>query len=198
MSPPGIRVIGGQWKGRRFPVPHLKGLRPTPDRVRETLFNWIQHEIVQAHVLDLYAGTGMIGLEALSRGASLVVSVEKDPLLARRLMEIRKNLGILETKWQVACGDVSDQLSRICRVKRGFDIVCLDPPFESRESWVVLKQLHELALLRGVRWVYWEKSAQAPWADSSMGLSFLEQHFRRIKSTSAGQVEAALWAEQHD
>ena len=82
-----IRIIGGSWRGRRVSFPDTPGLRPTPDRVRETLFNWLQPSIVQSRCLDLFAGSGALGLEALSRGAREVVFVEKDPLTARERLQ---------------------------------------------------------------------------------------------------------------
>jgi 16S rRNA (guanine966-N2)-methyltransferase len=82
-----VRIIGGGWRGRRVVFPHVEGLRPTPDRVRETLFNWLQHVIAGSRCLDLFAGSGVLGLEALSRGAADVVFVESAPAAARALQE---------------------------------------------------------------------------------------------------------------
>src|SRR5208282_2886539 len=80
-----VRIIGGGWRGRRVSFPDAPGLRPTPDRVRETLFNWLQHSIVDSRCLDLFAGSGALGLEALSRGAREVVFVEQAVVAARAL-----------------------------------------------------------------------------------------------------------------
>src|SRR5882762_1347994 len=82
-----VRIIGGGWRGRRVNFPDLPGLRPTPDRVRETLFNWLQHSIVDARCLDLFAGSGALGLEALSRGAKALVFVEQAQAAARGLVK---------------------------------------------------------------------------------------------------------------
>src|SRR3981189_3035470 len=82
-----VRIIGGGWRGRRVNFPDVPGLRPTPDRVRETLFNWLQHAVAGARCLDLFAGSGALGLEALSRGASEVVFVEQFPAAARPLQD---------------------------------------------------------------------------------------------------------------
>src|ERR1700722_19193359 len=78
-----VRIIGGRWRGRRVAFPDIPGLRPTPDRVRETLFNWLQHSVDGARCLDLYAGSGALGLEALSRGAKQTVFVDQSPAAAR-------------------------------------------------------------------------------------------------------------------
>src|SRR5258707_14864298 len=82
-----VRIIAGAWRGRRVHFPDMPGLRPTPDRVRETLFNWLQHSIADTRVLDLFAGSGALGLEALSRGAREAVFVEQFPAAARGLQE---------------------------------------------------------------------------------------------------------------
>src|SRR5450432_4922632 len=82
-----VRIIGGGWRGRRITFPDVPGLRPTPDRVRETLFNWLQHDVAGARCLDLFAGSGALGLEALSRGAKELVFVEQSVAAARALQE---------------------------------------------------------------------------------------------------------------
>src|SRR5580692_9371800 len=82
-----VRIIGGAWRGRRVHFPDSPGLRPTPDRIRETLFNWLQYAIADSRCLDLFAGSGALGLEALSRGAGQVVFVEQFPAAARALQE---------------------------------------------------------------------------------------------------------------
>src|SRR5271154_6212989 len=88
-----VRIIGGGWRGRRVSFPDSPGLRPTPDRVRETLFNWLQHSVVDTRCLDLFAGSGALGLEALSRGARQVVFVEQAQLVARALRVELERLG---------------------------------------------------------------------------------------------------------
>src|SRR5450432_596195 len=95
-----VRIIGGEWRGRRINFPDIPGLRPTPDRVRETLFNWLQHAISGARCLDLFAGSGALGLEALSRGAQQLVFVEQAVAAARALQEQLVRFGG-ETRGQV-------------------------------------------------------------------------------------------------
>jgi 16S rRNA (guanine966-N2)-methyltransferase len=119
-----IRIIGGQWRRRLIPVPDRPGLRPTPDRVRETLFNWLQPVIEGSRCLDLFAGSGALGFEAASRGAAEVVAVERDPSLVPGLKAVAAQLGAATigfvqadaVRWLQAPGDP-------------FDIVFLDPPF---------------------------------------------------------------------
>jgi len=121
-----LRIIGGRWRGRRLSVPESEGLRPTPDRVRETLFNWLQTCIGGAQCLDLFAGTGALCLEALSRGAARVVMIEKAPPVVERL---RQQLVLLEAEnARVTLADAVDFLQQ---TPEAFDIIFLDPPFKS-------------------------------------------------------------------
>lgn len=120
-----VRIIGGQWKRTRLAVADKPGLRPTPDRVRETLFNWLMPVLPGARVVDLFAGTGALGLEALSRGAAQVLLVERDPALAAAL---RATLARLPDSGggQVVQGDALDALHG---ADARFDLAFVDPPF---------------------------------------------------------------------
>ena len=121
-----LRIIGGQWRGRRLEFPDLPGLRPTPDRVRETLFNWLQADIVGARCLDLFAGSGALGLEALSRGASHAVLVDESAAATRQL---EANLQLLHADdASVVRMAVQTFLERGPGDAR-YDVVFLDPPF---------------------------------------------------------------------
>ena len=130
-APGRVRVIGGRWRGRRLPVPDLPGLRPTPDRVRETLFNWLAPVIEGAVCLDLFAGSGALGFEAASRGAGRVVMVEENE---RAVAGIRA----LAAEWGAAgLGTAglevhrAEALAWLRRASGSFDIVFLDPPYGS-------------------------------------------------------------------
>jgi 16S rRNA (guanine966-N2)-methyltransferase len=125
-APPGkIRVIAGELKGRRIAIPAGTSVRPTPDRVRETLFNWLREEVAGAHCLDLYAGTGALGIEALSRGAASVWFVEQDPILVEDLVATLDVFGLTA---RVTRQDVRSLLQG--RPAAKIDIVFLDPPYE--------------------------------------------------------------------
>ncbi len=141
-----IRIIAGQWRGRRLSVIDSDGLRPTTDRVRETLFNWLMHEVPKARCLDLFAGTGALGLEALSRAASEVVFTESSRTVAAKLEE---NISILSASQDVATVVKQDALSYLKTVpSKPFDIVFLDPPFDSNlliETVALLGQAEWLA-----------------------------------------------------
>ncbi|ABA58393.1 16S rRNA (guanine(966)-N(2))-methyltransferase RsmD [Nitrosococcus oceani] len=121
-----VRIIGGLWRGRKVDFSARPGLRPTPDRVRETLFNWLQPVISGARCLDLFAGSGVLGLEASSRGAAAVVMVEKD-LRAYQAIQLQVEHFSAE-KIEVIAGDA---LAYLRGSVRSFDIAFLDPPFES-------------------------------------------------------------------
>lgn len=126
--PPGtVRIIAGQLRGSKLPVPDRPGLRPTSDRVRETLFNWLQPKLPGARVLDLFAGTGALGFEAASRGAAAVRLVERDPGLAQGLRDSAARL-----KATRVAVDTADALAWLRRSPdQAFDLVFLDPPFEA-------------------------------------------------------------------
>lgn len=128
-APPGsVRIIGGRWRGSRLPVPSAPGLRPTSDRARETLFNWLQPMLPGARVLDLFAGSGALGLEALSRGARETLLVERDPALAESLRASCARLGAGGAATVVR----ADALELLRTPLHGrFDLVFLDPPFDA-------------------------------------------------------------------
>jgi 16S rRNA (guanine966-N2)-methyltransferase len=119
-----IRIIGGQWRGRKLRLVRVAGLRPTPDRVRETLFNWLGQDLTGQRTLDAFAGSGALSFEALSRGAGLAVALEHHRELCRALSETARALGA--SALEVHCADAFAFLER---ERRLFDVVFLDPPF---------------------------------------------------------------------
>lgn len=122
-----LRIIGGEFRRRQLPVLDSPGLRPTPDRVRETLFNWLGQQLYGQHVLDLFAGTGALGIEALSRGAANVDFVERDPRVAAQLSTNLASLNI--TASAVHINDVQAYLTR---PTTPYALVFLDPPFHQQ------------------------------------------------------------------
>jgi 16S rRNA (guanine966-N2)-methyltransferase len=125
-EPNRLRIIGGRWRGSRIVFPPLAAIRPSPDRVRETLFNWLQQPIVGARCLDLFAGSGALGLEALSRGAAHVTFVDREPQIGRHLLQTLERLGSRD-----ATVVVEDAQRFLSRPPQPFDVVFLDPPFDS-------------------------------------------------------------------
>ena len=173
-----IRIIGGKWRGRKLPVPISPGLRPTPDRVKETLFNWLTPYIEGANCLDLFAGTGALGFEALSRGAGHVVMVEQNRALAD---QIQFQSDILSAKeLEIICADVSSWLSH-CKQK--FDIVFIDPPYASAQAGNITQQLLNCDCLKPGALIYME---------SDRKVTDIAPALQAIKQSKAGVVEFQL------
>ncbi len=146
-----VRIIAGTWRGRKLAFSPVAGLRPTPDRVRETLFNWLEPVIRGRHCLDLFAGSGALGIEAASRGAAEVVLVEKQPRVVEGL---REQLALLQaTRVEVVQADAGHYLSG---PPRAFDIVFLDPPFREGRLGECMHSLETRGWLAAEAWVYLE------------------------------------------
>jgi len=161
-----VRIIGGQWRGRPVSFLPSHGLRPTPDRVRETLFNWLMFEIQGARCLDLFAGTGVLGLEALSRGAAFVQAVEKNRDAVQHMQHIGKTLQVDSDHWQIAEADAVAWLSQFVQGFSGeaqaFDVILVDPPYDSpllNKVIALLAQYPQVLKSEGV--IYWETGAQS-------------------------------------
>ena len=156
-APGSVRIIGGRLRGSRLPVPAREGLRPSSDRVRETLFNWLQQDLHGACVLDLFAGSGVLGIEAVSRGASAALLVERDSRLAAGLRESVARLGLDGV--EVRCANALDPAT--LGVQERFDGAFIDPPFDA-DLWQAALD-RTLPHLRPRAWLYIESSlAQAP------------------------------------
>lgn len=175
-----LRIIGGEWRSRRLPFANVAGLRPTPDRVRETLFNWLQMQIPQARCLDLFAGSGALGFEALSRRAHEVVMVEKHPVAARALAA---NIEVLQTQQATLVND--DAFRFLQRETAAFDVVFLDPPFRKNLVEPILELLFSRELLTAEGMIYLEYEQDAALDLARFGLQIHRQ-------TQAGQVQSLL------
>jgi 16S rRNA (guanine966-N2)-methyltransferase len=170
-----VRIVGGLWRGRRIEVPQGRDLRPTPDRVRETLFNWLGQSLEGAVCLDLYAGSGVLGFEAASRGAARVVLVERDRAALAVLHATRSALDARQVEIVA-----SDALRYLARVDARFDVVFLDPPFRQNAWPAVLEQLPR-CLAAGAR-----VSLEAPNPQDA------PQGWRELRRLRAGQVSLQL------
>ncbi|HEX9473467.1 MAG TPA: 16S rRNA (guanine(966)-N(2))-methyltransferase RsmD [Steroidobacteraceae bacterium] len=153
-----LRIIAGRWRGRRWQFP-AGGIRPTSDRVRETLFNWLQGRIVGRRCLDLYAGSGALGLEALSRGAGHCVFVDRD-------VQALAALGALLRDWGAASGEAqleqSEAQQYLARAAQPFDLVFLDPPFAGEELARSMERLEAQGWLASAGLVYIEHPRAVP------------------------------------
>lgn len=163
MQYPGkIRIIAGRLRGRVVGVLDEVGLRPTPDRVRETLFNWLQPKIVEARCLDCFAGTGVLGFEALSRGAKNVTMIDSASVVTLALKKTMIDFKIDDAQCQIINQDVSQWLMKQADLKSylPYDILFLDPPFDSNLLTICLDLLDKNKLLSPDAWVYVEMPAQ--------------------------------------
>lgn len=140
-----IRIIGGQWKRSLLAVPSMEGLRPTPNRVRETLFNWLGQDLTGLNAVDAFAGTGALCFEAASRGATSVLACEQDPSLCRSLIGLRTRLAA--NNIQIIQGDAIAQMSKLAT--NSVDVVFLDPPFGSDLFVPALKASSRITKLGG-------------------------------------------------
>jgi 16S rRNA (guanine966-N2)-methyltransferase len=174
-----LRIIGGRWRGRRVRFLPLEGLRPTPDRVRETLFNWLAPVIAGARCLDLFSGSGALGMEALSRGAADVVFVERHPsacqCLRENLVALGMNLGRVAQ---------ADALTWLRGKAQPFDVVMLDPPF-GQDLLVPACAALEQGWLAPAARIYLE-------SERSLANVELSPAWRIIREKTAGQVTYRL------
>jgi 16S rRNA (guanine966-N2)-methyltransferase len=175
-----VRIIGGQWKRTKLAVADKPGLRPTPDRVRETLFNWLGQDLTGWRCIDAFAGTGVLGFEAASRGAKEVTLVEQDTALVMQLKRIQTQLQASAT--QIVRGDGVAALKQIDPAS--MDVVFLDPPFDSVLFEAALQAAGRVVALDG--FVYLE--APILWTDEQLLPAGLKVH-RYLK---AGAVHAHL------
>ena len=178
-----VRIIAGDWRGRRLPVADVPGLRPSGDRSRETLFNWLQPWVVGADCADLFAGTGALGFEAASRGAASVLMVEKHPRAFAVLTESAEQLQAEQVS--LHAGGAMSFIESLAA--DSLDLVFVDPPFDSNLGGLVLERLAAQGCVRSGGFVYVESPASAQivppegwstWRDQEMG-EVRMQLFRR-------------------
>lgn len=175
-----LRIIGGEWKRRVLPFADIENLRPTPDRVRETLFNWLMWQVQNTQVLDLCTGSGALSFEALSRGASHVTMIEPNLTQAKFLKD---NLKLLKTD-NVKLHTTTAQQAMRNLSKDHFDLVFLDPPY-SLNLWQELAELAD-PLIKNNAFIYVE-------ADCSLQQLILPNSWSLLKETKAGAVRAGLY-----
>ena len=180
-----LRIIGGQWRGRKLSFAELDGLRPTGDRIRETLFNWLMPTIHGARCLDLFSGSGALGFEALSRGAAEVVMLDREPRVAARL---RQHVQTLDAQGaQVSQTDATQWLANP-GPQSAFDIVFVDPPFALDLWQPVISALEAGPLLAEHALIYIESDRQTPLATPPQWALLKEKH--------SGQVSYRLFQRQ--
>ena len=177
-----LRIIGGEWRSRKLSFPDAPGLRPTPDRVRETLFNWLAPYVPGAKVLDPFTGSGALFLEALSRGASMGQALDASSIAVSSLKEHQGTLRC--TNGQVQTADALRYLET--QTATAYDLVFLDPPFNQNLLPAVCKLLEERQWLAEDAWVYTESES----APSTLGLP---ENWRLHREQKSGRVYYSLW-----
>jgi len=174
-----IRIIGGQHRGKKLNFPDALDLRPTTDRVRETLFNWLMHDIRDAHCLDAFAGSGALGFEAYSRGSSKVLLLELDPKTYNHLKKWTTyfNTDAIQVMHKHAC-------KYLLETKEQFDIIFLDPPFRQPDLLECMQTLDQRPVLKDGGWLYLETPHE---------IDVSKTGFEKIKQKRYGQVLATLY-----
>ena len=180
-GPGSVRIIGGQLRGSKLRVPDMPGLRPTPDRVRETLFNWLGQDLRGLRCLDLYAGSGALGLEAASRGAERVDMVERQAMLVRALAETAQRLGADAVR--VHAGDALAFAA--AQAAGSYDVVFVDPPFAQAGA-------HERALAQAARVLAPHGRVYLEAPDAASLQRWAAAGWEVLRSARAGQVHYAL------
>lgn len=175
-----IRIIGGQYRSKKLNFPDIEGLRPTPDRVRETLFNWLMNTIHDARCLDAFAGSGALGFEAFSRGASKIVLIEQAPAAYNNLQKIAQSFN--SSKLSVVNKDACLYMQQ---TKEQFDLVFLDPPFTKDLLPECIAILENTSLLAPGGLMYLESDHE---------VTINPERWKQIKFKKAGQVFYGLWA----
>lgn len=178
-----VRIIGGHHRGKKISFPEAEGLRPTSDRIRETLFNWLMHDIRGAHCLDLFAGSGALGFEAQSRGAAHVVFVEKNAIIYRQLQTTAATFN--STQFTILPMSAVEYLHKQqTQSTTPFDIVFMDPPFAHLELFDCVHAFEESALM---------KTGGLLYIESPQELTLNPQFWRLLKLKKAGQVVYGLY-----
>ncbi|MFQ3205924.1 MAG: 16S rRNA (guanine966-N2)-methyltransferase [Glaciecola sp.] len=178
-----IRIIGGSHRGRKLPVLNAEGLRPTTDRTKETLFNWLMMDVSGAHCLDCFAGAGSLGFEALSRGADVVYLMELDKQAARQLIA---NADLLKYSPEEACIIKGNTLELLQQFSNVVDIVFIDPPFLQNLVQPCINLIETRELTKPGTKVYIEREVNAD-------LLQLPSRWRLIKEKSTQQVTTQLY-----
>jgi 16S rRNA (guanine966-N2)-methyltransferase len=176
-----VRINAGNWRSRVLKFPDVDGLRPTPDRVRQTLFNWLGQDLTGHTCLDLFAGTGVMGFEALSRGAHVVVLVEKSPSAYKALLENKQLLNASQA--QIVAQDASQFLAVN---QQQFSLIFLDPPYQQQWLPKIMPVLAQHLQKDGLVYVEAEYALQS------------DTDWQVIKSGKAGNVFYHLLKSQHD
>jgi 16S rRNA (guanine966-N2)-methyltransferase len=174
-----VRIIGGELRSRHLTFPAVPGLRPTPDRIRETLFNWLGDRVIGANCLDLFAGSGALAFEALSRGAAFVALVDNNALVTKNLFEQQAKLNLLPLS--IDNVNALAWLNSSKQLDRQFDVIFLDPPFGENLIIPCVNALIQENRLKQRAVIYIE-------TEPGFDVALLPSHLRLLKDKQAGNV----------
>lgn len=179
-APQQVKILAGQWRGTKLPVKFQDDVRPTPSRVRETLFNWLQPCIIGSRCLDLFSGSGALGFEAVSRGADSALLIDKDQQITHQLQQQANKLNT--DKIHAQCGDAINFLTNTQHV---YDIIFLDPPFSKINPFDLLDIIQQQQLLTPEGLIYVEYAAHNP-------PELMAEQWQWWRQSKAGEVEFGL------
>ncbi|MFT4937273.1 MAG: 16S rRNA (guanine966-N2)-methyltransferase [Paraglaciecola sp.] len=183
-----IRIISGQWRGRKLPVLDAQGLRPTTDRNKETLFNWLMPYTSNSYCLDVFAGSGGLGFEALSRYATSVTFIELDKQAAKNLQQNANLLKVSAQQARIITGDAAQVLIQLTQA---FDIIFLDPPFHQNLLATTVEQIEQAQLLKKGGVIYIECEGQ--------GENYaVPDTWQLIKQNQSKQITSRLYQRSND
>lgn len=175
-----VRIIAGEWRSRKLPVADVPGLRPTTDRLRETLFNWLQHSVIESQCLDMFAGAGALGFEAASRGAKKIVMIELD---RKAIKGLQQSVDLLKTdKVDLVQADALKWVEKSDQV---FDIIFIDPPFDQNLGSKTLEALNNSNCLKEGTLIFLEEEKQ-------VAETIIPENMECIKEGKAGHVRYSL------
>lgn len=182
-----VRIVGGQWRGRYLPVLSLPGLRPTPNRIRETLFNWLTTHISGASCLDIFSGTGALSFEAVSRGAADVTMIDASPVI---IQQLQQNLALYKCDPSQAFTIQASIPNYIPKFSHTFDIVFIDPPFHQGLVKLACAWLEHYSLLSENALIYIE-------VEADLQKLIIPEHWKKIKEGHAGEVTYYLFKKEN-
>ena len=175
-----VRIIGGKWKGRKIIFSEQIGIRPTGNRIRETLFSWLHRDLSNARCLDLFSGSGALGMEALSRGAETVKFIERDKEAALSIAKSLSNFEKEGSSGEVVCADANEWIREN---KETFDIIFIDPPFSADSIYKTCHKVEETALAKKLIYLEWHSEIES---------SLLPKKWDLLKHKKSGSVFFAL------
>ncbi len=188
-----MRIVGGRWKRTPLSVPAVAGLRPTPDRVRETLFNWLGQDLSGLRCLDAFSGSGALGLEAASRGAAHVLMIERDRVAMAAIRSAIERLGATPAQIELVAGDALAEMRRRAGAGERFDLVFVDPPFG--DEALLTEAMRRLPPLLAPGALVYVECATA-WPESAAPGS--QAQFRVVRAGRAGAVHYHLLVHETD